>query len=61
MELTEKMIRNLFDAIAEMVNADGSWKDKQYVILNQADEQDKIWLAEFANWFVDLDEENDDD
>jgi hypothetical protein len=41
----------LFDLIEDIVRAEGNWKKKQRLILDEASEDQKTNLFEFVAWF----------
>lgn len=45
-------IEKLLELIGEIVNAEkGSWNEKRDLVLNEASQEDKTNLLEFAGWF----------
>jgi hypothetical protein len=46
-----KEIETLLSLIDTIVNAEGTWKEKRDKIMDEASDNDKSNLAEFAGWF----------
>jgi hypothetical protein len=44
-------IKKFLELLREVVNGEGSWKERRQRIWDESDEQDKTNLAEFAAWF----------
>jgi hypothetical protein len=52
----EKSIRKFYEAIDEIVGADGSWQRKRDAMLAAATEDDNTNLIEITSWFEHGDE-----
>lgn len=44
-------IDQLLDLMVEIVNQDGPWMDKAKAVLLVANDEQKVALLEFSNWF----------
>jgi len=51
MQLERATIEKLFEALHEIVNASGSWRNKKQMILEAADIDQITNLTEFVVWF----------